>query len=288
MNETKIKEAIETYFKEMNEMKTITIDDWKTKIINNDKSEFSDDQTEIFRKYIKDFDKLMIKGVPTALFTLMKSNLLETIFLAYGLTYSQQHEWLDITKKYFSFFTDPASVKYHGNYVGGLFDHSIQVFYNCLKIRQSYGLKVNEINPYAIIFHDLCKCGSYQYDMKAIGDNYCRLTDESALNPFAVNKFIEKTNTVVFRYNTSNEGIQHGPESLRRLLNIFASTDIDYTVEVENTFIPDPWQFAIAYHMGPYDCSPNEQNAFGRMCEKYPEVLMLHQADMIASKIQKM
>ena len=284
MNETKIKEAIETYFKEMSEMKTITITDWKQKIIKNGCSEFSDEQTEIFHKYIKDFDKLIMKGVPTALFALMKSSLLQTIFDAYGKTKDWYHDnWLTVITKYPSFFTDPASVKYHGNYTGGLFDHSIQVFYNCLKTRQSYGIKADEINPYAIIFHDLCKCGSYQYDMKAIGDNYCRLTDESALNPFAVNKFIEETNTVVFRYDNSNEGIQHGPESLRRLLITF-SMDVAFVERI----IPEAWQFVIAYHMGPYDCSPNEQNAFGKMCEKHPEVLMLHQADMIASKIQKM
>ena len=285
MNETKIKEAIETYFKEMSEMKTITINEWTRKIIKNDYSDFSDEQTEIFHKYIKDFDKLIVKDAPTALFSLMKSSLLQTIFDAYGERKNWYHaNWMAVSTKYINFFTDPASVKYHGNYTGGLFDHSIQVFYNCLKTRQAYGIKVDEINPYAIIFHDICKCGSYQYDMKSIGDNYDRLTDnEYGLNPFAVNKFIEETKTVVFKYDTSNEGIQHGPESLRRLL-IALSMDVEFVERI----LPEEWQFAIAYHMGPYDCSANEQNAFGRMCEKHPEVLMLHQADMIASKIQKM
>ena len=61
------------------------------------------------------------------------------------------------------FFTDPASTKYHGNYEGGLFDHSRAVATELINLTERLGLKwEREESPVIIgLYHDLCKCGSY-------------------------------------------------------------------------------------------------------------------------------
>lgn len=61
------------------------------------------------------------------------------------------------------YFTAPASVKYHGAYKGGLFDHSIAVTKNLLALTEKLNLEWNkESSPYIVgLFHDLCKCDLY-------------------------------------------------------------------------------------------------------------------------------
>ena len=61
------------------------------------------------------------------------------------------------------FFTAPASTKYHGDYEGGLFDHSLAV--TTILTGMTYKLELNWENrrsPFIVgLFHDLCKCDSY-------------------------------------------------------------------------------------------------------------------------------
>lgn len=65
-----------------------------------------------------------------------------------------------------TFFDSPASTKYHGNYEGGLFDHSYAVTESLLELTDKLGLKwQNQRSPYIVgMFHDLCKCGLYNID----------------------------------------------------------------------------------------------------------------------------
>lgn len=71
------------------------------------------------------------------------------------------------------FFDAPASRSYHGNYEGGLFNHSVAVTNSLLKLTEDNELKwERKESPYIIgMFHDLCKCdqyirvdGGYAYD----------------------------------------------------------------------------------------------------------------------------
>lgn len=71
------------------------------------------------------------------------------------------------------FFDAPASRSYHGNYEGGLFNHSVAVTNSLLKLTEDNELKCErKESPYIIgMFHDLCKCdqyirvdGGYAYD----------------------------------------------------------------------------------------------------------------------------
>ena len=86
-------------------------------------------------------------------------------------------------------------------------------------------------------------------------------------------KFVDDLIKYVFHNNYN--GIKHGAESLRRLLNI----------ESVGELIPEPWQITIAYHMGVFGVSNIEMQNFSTMSERYPEVLLLHHSDIIATKI---
>lgn len=155
--------------------------------------------------------------------------------------------------RYSSFFNEPASTKYHGAYKGGLIDHSLAVYLAAIRTSIHYGIQASEVNPIACLFHDICKVGKY----KLVKD------DKKGDDSF---KYI---------YNNDYDGIEHGAESLRRLLNI----------EGVGELIPEPWQIAIAYHMGVFGVSNTEMQNFSTMSERHPEVLLLHHADMIATKI---
>lgn len=63
----------------------------------------------------------------------------------------------------YGYFIVPASMNYHGAYVGGLFDHCLAVTHNLLRLTKALNLKwEREISPYYVgMLHDLCKCGQY-------------------------------------------------------------------------------------------------------------------------------
>ena len=73
-----------------------------------------------------------------------------------------------------------------------------------------------------------------------------------------------------------NLGIPHGSESLRRIMKC--------GVQLSS----EAWEYAIAYHMGAFNANNEDTINFGKMCEKYPEVLLLHTADMMASKLMSL
>lgn len=154
--------------------------------------------------------------------------------------------------KYSTFFDEPASTKFHGAYRGGLIDHSLAVYLAAIRTSNYYGINPSDVNPIACLFHDICKVDKY----KLIKDN-------------------KNDDGFKYVYNNEYNGIEHGAESLRRLLNI----------EGINELISEPWQIAIAYHMGVFGVSNTEMQNFSTMSERYPEVLLLHHADMIATKI---
>ena len=64
----------------------------------------------------------------------------------------------------YGFFTAPASTKYHGNYKGGLFDHSLEVTNALLELTKRLNLHwERKESPYIVgMLHDLCKCDQYR------------------------------------------------------------------------------------------------------------------------------
>lgn len=164
------------------------------------------------------------------------------------------------------YFISPASTKYHGAFSGGLMYHSLGVLKSVLdtcdvylmdKYRKLYltSANVKDINTAirhdicsslpAILLHDFCKVGKY--------------------------KFIEDKKK--YEYNNDSEpSFQHGAESYRRIVH-------------EGFHISKEWELAVVYHMGVFDVSKQEMLDFSSITEKVSEVLLLHHADMISSKI---
>ena len=68
------------------------------------------------------------------------------------------------------FFTAPASTRFHGNYEGGLCEHSLNVFRQLARLCNTYkeelGIKSwqdkRETVAICSLLHDLCKIGCYK------------------------------------------------------------------------------------------------------------------------------
>ena len=150
------------------------------------------------------------------------------------------------------FFTAPASTKYHGAYEGGLFDHSLEVAKQLIKLTDKLGLKwVSPISPIVIgLFHDLCKC-----------DNYVEINTLEEVAPISVK----------YKINPDIIIPGHGEKSV-----IMAQKFL---------FLTDEEIACIRWHMGAYETDPKMWDYYGRAIERFPNVLYTHTADMIASKI---
>ena len=147
------------------------------------------------------------------------------------------------------FFEAPASTKYHGAYKGGLFDHSYEVTEALLELTERLGLQWDDPrSPYIVgMLHDLCKCDNY---MVRQGGEY------------------------LYRDDLVLTG--HGDKSVILAQQVMASIGVCLTEEE---------LLCIRWHMGAFDDKEN-WGPYGRACEKYPNVLYTHTADMIASKVR--
>jgi len=67
-----------------------------------------------------------------------------------------------------TFFTDPASSRFHCNYEGGLKDHSYNVMYNLENLTERLKLVWKDERSWEIVAlaHDVCKIGAYVPDGK--------------------------------------------------------------------------------------------------------------------------
>lgn len=69
------------------------------------------------------------------------------------------------------FFTAPASTKYHGNYDGGLCEHSLNVYYEIQKLNELYQLGFPEDTLAVVaLFHDICKVNFYKKGFRNVKD----------------------------------------------------------------------------------------------------------------------
>lgn len=86
-------------------------------------------------------------------------NLFEKKFINRGIVSVEDERRLEAM----GFFNAPASTKYHGNYEGGLFDHSWAVVNALVDLTEQLYLTWDRPNsPYIVgMFHDLCKIDNY-------------------------------------------------------------------------------------------------------------------------------
>ena len=146
-----------------------------------------------------------------------------------------------------NFFTAPASTRFHGDYVGGLFDHSYKMAEVLFQLTDRLSLKwERECSPAIIgLFHDLCKTDLYQPDVSESSDLKFKYRDTPSL-----------------------WGPGHGSKSVA-----IASTFIQLTSEEVA---------CIRYHMGAYE--KDEWDNLDFAIREFHNVLWTHTADMVASK----
>lgn len=165
-----------------------------------------------------------------------------------GLFSDEDINKLTVELNKMAFFTAPASTKYHGNYMGGLFDHSYEVTKALVNLTEKLDLRwCRPHSPYIVgLFHDLCKTDAYVYGE---GGRY--------------------------EYNKEMLLTGHGDKSVILAQKILSAIGTTLTTEEI---------LCIRWHMGAFDDKEN-WSAYGLACTKYPNVLYAHTADMIASKI---
>lgn len=146
------------------------------------------------------------------------------------------------------FLMAPASTKYHGNYGGGLFDHSYGVAIALSYMTQRFGLEwSNPKAPLRIgLFHDLCKIDQY------------------TLDPYSGS----------YVYNSNRLLTEHG---LKSVILAQQLPGVDLTEEEVA---------CIAYHMGAFVDS-KQWSAYTNAIHMYPNVLWAHTADCYAAHVME-
>ena len=162
------------------------------------------------------------------------------------------------------FLTAPASTKYHGNYEGGLFDHSLAVMETLVKLTADNHLVwQREESPFVVgLFHDLCKCDQY----KLVKD-----ANQVVVNDVVLGDGAHELSLTGYHYEYNNKLLLkgHGTKSVILLAQHMRMTEEE--------------SLCIRYHMGAYE--QDDWEGFDLAIRKYPNVLWTHTADMIASKV---
>lgn len=115
-------------------------------------------------------------------------------------------EWLEKS----DFYTAPASTRFHGNYIGGLLEHSLNVYDELKRLLTAYGSHVaasEDTIRIVSLFHDLCKVNFYTtekrnrknsagqwetYDAFSIKEEFC-FGGHGSKSMFIVQNFIKLT-----------------------------------------------------------------------------------------------
>lgn len=167
---------------------------------------------------------------------------------------SELLDWL----KSSDFFIAPASTKFHGNYEGGLVEHSLNVYKCLLAELESEGLKdaySNETVAVVALLHDLCKVNFYKKGTRNVKENGQWVVKE------------------VFEIDEKFP-CGHGEKSVIILQNFISLSAEEI--------------FAIRAHMGGFDASVKGGEYFiGKIFERSKLALLLHIADMKATYIME-
>lgn len=172
-------------------------------------------------------------------------------------------QWNEIAERLEAsgFFEAPASINHHGNYDGGLFDHSFEVTKQLLDLTNKLDLKwESPRSPYIVgMFHDVCKCDNYKKVQKPLG--YTVFSFNGVPKPYKEE----------WEYNNECSMPGHGEKSVILTQNILGQLT---TEEI----------MCIRWHMGAFDDKENWKY-YSRAVKDFPNVLYTHTADMIASQI---
>ncbi len=163
-------------------------------------------------------------------------------------------EWLEDS----DFYQAPASSKFHSNFDGGLVYHSLNVYYELVKLNEIYETNISEESiAICALFHDLCKVHFYKKGFRNVKD------DETG-------KWYQKP---VFEID-EKVPLGHGEKSCIILQN-YMQLQINELL-------------AIRWHMNGFDCSVKGGDySLNKAMEISPLVLLLSVADMVASNLRE-
>ena len=152
------------------------------------------------------------------------------------------------------FFLCPASLSHHGDYLGGLFDHSMQVFHNLEDLTNRLDLTwQRRESPLLIaVFHDWVKMQNY--NQTGTGKEIHYIRDSHQLFP------------------------GHGEVSV-----IMAQQFLSRHKRIKQLTYEE--LACIRYHMGAFT-DKEEWDYYTDAVKRYPNVLWTHTADMLASQIK--
>ncbi len=155
------------------------------------------------------------------------------------------------------FFTAPASTRFHGNYEGGLLEHSLNV-YDCLcdilsrpRIKEVYGIEYSEESiAIAALLHDLCKVNFYNVSFRNVKNEMGRWESVP--------------------YYTIEDSLPygHGEKSVYIISGYMRLTRDE--------------AFAIRYHMG-FSADKENHGNVGKAMEMFPLAFFLNCADSEAA-----
>lgn len=153
--------------------------------------------------------------------------------------------WLEST----DFFTAPASTKHHGDYEGGLVEHSMNVYERLVKKAAGYNLDTVAV---VALLHDVCKADFYKKSTKNQKDKE------------------GKWQQVPFWGYDDKFPAGHGEKSVFLIMRHIQLTDEEI--------------MAINWHMGGFDSRVQGANyELSAAWNKYPLAVLLHLADMEAT-----
>lgn len=148
------------------------------------------------------------------------------------------------------FFKAPASTRFHGNYEGGLAEHSMKVYEILKNKAKTAEIQINTPDESIIIIgllHDICKVNYYKIDYR---------NAKNALGVWEKVPYYTVDDTIPYG---------HGEKSVMMI-----SEYIKLTPEEK---------YAIRWHMG-YTEPKELYNTLGEAYRKYPIALLTHEADL--------
>lgn len=153
------------------------------------------------------------------------------------------------------FFTAPASTKFHGNFEGGLCEHSLNVYHVLKGLCEQYLPTVSQESIAVVaLFHDVCKINFYKVGQRNVKDDTGKWFTKD------VWEIEEKI------------PLGHGEKSC-----IILQWYIKLSVEE---------LLAIRWHMGGFDCAAKGGDYGLSKAQDYSKlVTLLHVADQISSQL---
>ncbi len=159
---------------------------------------------------------------------------------------------IDFIKKT-DFFKAPASTRFHGNYEGGLLEHSMKV-YEILKHKvENCIIPINTPQESLVLIallHDLCKANYYKIDYR---------NAKNALGVWEKVPYYTVDDTIPYG---------HGEKSVMMITEYIKLTPEE--------------KYAIRWHMG-YTEPKELYTTIGEAYKKYPIALLTHEADLEAT-----